>query len=274
MISFPNCKINLGLTILQKRNDGYHDLESVFYPLLLKDIIEVVEATDEPEFSISGLSISGTSEDNLCFKAYTLLKKDHPELPPVKMYLHKTIPMGAGLGGGSADASFMLSLLNKKFNLGISSEKLIDYSLQLGSDCPFFILNKPSFATGRGENLDPIELNLSNYKFFVVVPDIHINTAWAFSQLNFKNKKNVPGKIKELVKQPVETWKDKLSNDFEAIVFQKHPEIAMIKEKLYKDGAVYSSLSGSGSAVYGIFEKGKDISMSFPANYFVKELYS
>ncbi len=273
MISFPNSKINLGLTILQKRKDGYHHLETVFYPLYLKDVLEIIEAKVDSDFSYSGLSITGDKEDNLCYKAYSILKKDHPQLPGVKMHLHKVIPMGAGLGGGSSDGAFMLDLLNQKFSLGISSEKMIDYALQLGSDCPFFFHNQPCFATGRGELLEKIELDLSTFKFLIIVPDLPINTAWAFSQLNLKNLSGIEGKIKEVVKLPVANWKNELVNDFEKIVFTKHPEIKLIKEKLYKAGAIYASMSGSGSAVYGIFKKEEVVNVSFPPNYFVKELH-
>ena len=173
MISFPNCKINLGLNILLKRSDGYHDLETVFYPLPLKDVIEVIkspEAAAGIQFSTTGLPVNGSMEDNLCIRAWRLLQKDFPDLPPVRMHLHKVVPMGAGLGGGSANAAFMLKLLNEKFHLQISTEKLLDYSLQLGSDCPFFIINKSAIGTGRGELLQTIALDLSAYAFVLVNP--------------------------------------------------------------------------------------------------------
>ena len=182
MVSFPNCKINLGLNIVNKRNDGYHDFETVFFPIHLKDALEIIEK-EKFEFSTSGLPIEGEPEKNLCIKAYQLLKKDFPQLPAVQMHLHKAIPMGAGLGGGSADGAFTLKLLNKKFDLSLSEKQLINYSLQLGSDCPFFILNKPCFATGRGEILEQIDLDLSEYKILIVHPAIHISTAWAFSTI-------------------------------------------------------------------------------------------
>ena len=186
MIVFPNCKINLGLHILQKRSDGFHDLETIFYPIAVQDALEIVQqpapATDI-EFSTSGLKVDGNLSDNICVKAYRSLKRDFAQLPAIRMHLHKTIPMGAGLGGGSADGAFTLVLLNKKFNLGLKEEKLIEYALQLGSDCPFFIKNVPSFATGRGEKLETISLDVSGYQFVVVNPQIHINTGWAFSQI-------------------------------------------------------------------------------------------
>lgn len=268
MVLFPNCKINLGLNIVDKRNDGYHDLQTIFYPLQLKDAIEVIE-NSSAQFSLSGLNIDGDNESNLCIKAYQLLKKDFPHLPEVQIHLHKAIPMGAGLGGGSADGAFTLKLLNKKFQLDLSEKQLIDYSLQLGSDCPFFIVNKPSYAIRRGEILEEIDLHLSDYKILLVHPGIHISTAWAFK--NIIPQKPVRS-VKEIIQQPIEAWKNDLKNDFEEPVFVKYPEIKKIKDELYNAEAIYSSMSGSGSAVYGIFEIQKQINISFPNNYFVKIL--
>ena len=281
MIAFPNCKINLGLNIVGKRNDGYHNLETVFYPLDLRDAIEIVEEKStqntmpdsdsyRDQFSISGLKVEGDVENNICVKAYHLLKKDFPDLPPVKMHLHKTIPSGAGLGGGSADGAFTLKLLNKKFNLNLTENKLLEYALLLGSDCPFFIINKPCFAEGRGELMQEIEVELSAYKILIVYPGIHINTSEAFSNIKpGVNKKS----ISEIIKQPIASWQEELYNDFEKPVFNQYPEIKKIKEKLYNAGAIYSSMSGSGSSVYGFFEKEKVVQVSFPENYMVKELF-
>ena len=271
MVTFPNCKINLGLNIVNKRSDGYHDIETVFFPVQLKDALEVIEK-EKFEFSTSGSPIEGETEKNLCIKAWHLLKKDLPHLPAVQMHLHKAIPTGAGLGGGSADGAFTLKLLDKKFNLDLSEKQLINYSLALGSDCPFFILNKPCFATGRGEILEQVEPDLfSDYKIVIVHPGIHISTAWAFATI----KPSKPFKsIKQMIQQPITTWKDELINDFENPAFKKHPEIKKIKDVLYDAGALYASMSGSGSAVYGIFKKDKAISLSFPRNYFVKTLFS
>lgn len=279
MLSFPNCKINLGLKILDKRNDGFHNLETVFYPLQLKDALEVIQSTDHSrkstvDFSASGIAVNGKPEDNLCIKAYELLKKDFSELPAVQIHLHKAIPTGAGLGGGSSDGAFILKLFNQKFNLGLSTEKLVDYALQLGSDCPFFIINKPCFATGRGEFIETISLDLSVYKFFIVNPGIHIKTKWAFDSLTGPRKGRRPDRsksIKEIVAQPVETWKEELKNDFEESVFEIYPEIKKVKDDLYKSGAVYASMTGSGSSVYGIFHKYAQPDHAFPENYFVKE---
>ncbi len=281
MVLFPNSKINLGLNIIRKRNDGFHDIETIFYPLEIQDALEVIQTDKSNEntqhsifniqFSTSGLTVEGKSENNLCIKAYQLLKKDFPQLPAIKMHLHKTIPPGAGLGGGSSDGAFALKLLNQKFNLGLSAEKLIDYALQLGSDCPFFIINKPCFATGRGEFLETIELNLTAYKFIIVNPGIHIDTAEAFSMINpvYTSKS-----IKKIIQQRIETWKKELKNDFEESVFKKYPEIKKIKNDLNNAGAIYTSMTGSGSTIYGIFQKESTAKLSFPKNYFVKELIS
>ena len=268
MVSFPNCKINLGLNVVGKRSDGYHDIETFFFPVHLRDALEIIEK-EKFELSTSGFSIKDEPEKNLCFKAYNLLKKDFQQFPAVQMHLYKAIPMGAGLGGGSADGAFMLKLLNKKFDLSLSEKQLINYSLQLGSDCPFFILNKPCFATGRGEIFEQIGLDLSEYKFLIVQPQIHISTAWAFSTI----KPLKPAKsIKQIIQQSILTWKAELINDFEKPVFEKHPEIKNIKDKLYDAGAMYASMSGSGSAVYGIFNSKETLSLSFPKSYFLKEV--
>jgi 4-diphosphocytidyl-2-C-methyl-D-erythritol kinase len=268
VVFFPNCKLNLGLNIIRKRADGYHDVETVFYPISLCDAIEIIDAGNF-QFSTSGETIHGEQQDNLCIKAYQLLKKDFPQLPAIRMHLHKHIPSGAGLGGGSADAAFTLKLCDRKFGLRLSNEKLIEYALQLGSDCPFFIINKPCFATGRGECLETIDLDISDHKFLVVNPRIHISTAEAFSLITPQQPSR---SIKEIIHQPMETWKSELKNNFEEFIFKKYPEIKKIKEDLYAAGAVYSSMSGSGSTVYGIFRKENNLQVEFPENYFVKEL--
>jgi len=269
MIVFPNCKINLGLHITGKRADGYHNLQTIFYPVLLQDILEILPtpAATETTFTPTGLPIAGDRDSNLCLKAYNLLKQDFPILPFVQIHLHKTIPMGAGLGGGSADGAFTLVLLNKKFDLKLSQQQLIDYALQLGSDCPFFIINKPSYAEGRGELLQPVELNLSAYNLVIVNPGIHVNTGWAFAQL----QPATPAKsLQEIIQQPITTWKDELLNNFEAPVAKAHPAIADIKTQLYQQGAVYASMTGSGSTVFGLFEKGNTPSFQFPKDYLLK----
>lgn len=276
MITFPNCKINLGLNILRKRSNGYHDLETIFYPLPITDTLEIVEWKELDRntpipFSTSGLSIKGDTSSNICVKAYRLLKREFPELPFVQMHLHKIIPSGAGLGGGSADAAFTLMLLNKKFGLGLSSRQLISFAGELGSDCPFFIINKPCFAGGTGEQLEEIDLDLSAYKFVVVNPGIHVDTGRAFLNIT----PAIPEKaIKDIIKLPIERWKDDLKNDFERPIFKKHTEVVEIKDELYRLGALYASMSGSGSTVYGIFKKEQSLSFSFPDEWFVKELIS
>ena len=271
MIVFPNCKINIGLNILGKRTDGYHNLETAFYPLPLYDVLEVIQYTNtaQPcELFLTGIKIEGKPEDNLCVKAYYLLKKDHPQLPPVKIYLHKTIPAGAGLGGGSADGAFMLRLLNDKFQLHLAHEKLLSYALELGSDCPFFIFNKPCFAQQRGQALEAVALSLSGYKLLLVNPGIHVSTAWAFSQVTYS-----ANDLKNAVGEPVERWRELINNNFEETVFKRFPEIAAIKDQLYWSGALYASMSGTGSTVYGIFPGSTTIDIrSFPPHYFVKQL--
>ena len=274
MVVFPNSKINLGLRILKKRNDGYHELETAFYPISLTDILEIIpqkkaKKSTTVSLSKSGLVIEGDPSDNLCVKAYKLLRKDFPGIPQVQMHLHKSIPAGAGLGGGSADGSYTLMLLNREFGLGLSLEKLMAYALKLGSDCPFFLINEPCYATGRGEILEKISLDLSGYKFLIVNPGIHINTGRAFLHC----KPSSPDRsIKEILRSPVERWKDELFNDFESWVFGQHREVVEIKDQLYVHGAIYAAMSGSGSTVYGIFPAEKMISLSFPPHYFVKEL--
>jgi 4-diphosphocytidyl-2-C-methyl-D-erythritol kinase len=272
MIVFPNCKINLGLHILQKRSDGFHDLETVFYPILWQDGLEVVQ---DPligqffEFTTSGLAAGSQPQENTCAQAYKLLKKDFPTLPSLRMHLHKVIPMGAGLGGGSSDGAFTLTVLNKKFNLGITEDQLINYALQLGSDCPFFIRNRPSYATGRGELLQDIAVDLSEYKIVVINPGIHVPTGKAFERI-VPNKERVS--IRDIIRAPVKEWKDTLKNDFEDSVFSDYPEIRHIKEQLYRQGAVYASMSGSGSSVYGVFEKNQAPQLAFPSRYLIKEV--
>ena len=270
MIVFPNCKINLGLAVLGKRPDGYHNLQTVFYPLPLFDVLEVIQhSNNKPELLLSGIAIDGQPETNLCIKAYRLLKNEFPHLPSIKICLHKTIPAGAGLGGGSADGAFMLMLLNDKFKLHLTQEKLLQYALTLGSDCPFFIINKPCFAQQRGEIMETIQLDLSGYVLVLINPGIHVNTGWAFTQVNFSNSNN----IETIIQHPVDTWQHQLMNDFEPPVFEKYPEIKAIKNSLIERGAIYASMSGSGSSVYGIFNKAIKIEDNFfPSHYFIKQV--
>ena len=254
MITYPNAKINLGLNIIEKRPDGYHNLETVFYPINLQDALEVTQLEGEEDYSltVSGTPIEGEPESNLVVKAYRLLKKDFPEIPSIDIHMYKHIPTGAGLGGGSADAAFMIKLLNDKFHLNLSVEKMEEYAAILGADCAFFIKNKPVFATGIGNVFEPVQLSLKGYYLVLVKPDIFVSTKDAFS---FIQPKKPEYSLKEIIRMPIETWRATMKNDFEDSVFQKFPEIAAIKDKLYDMGAVYASMSGSGSSVFGIFRE-------------------
>ncbi|SFF11719.1 4-diphosphocytidyl-2-C-methyl-D-erythritol kinase [Chitinophaga sp. CF118] len=263
MIVFPNCKINLGLHVIRKRPDGFHDLETVFYPLPLTDALEVI-SPGTLSFTSSGIPIPGNTADNLCLKAWHLLKRDFPTLPEINIHLHKHIPIGAGLGGGSADAAFILRLLNNRFQLSLTEEQLIQYAATLGSDCAFFIRNEACYATGRGEILESIALDLGSWSFVLVDPGIHVNTGWAFSHITPK----VPAQsLRNSISGPVENWKTTIINDFETPVFNAHPELGKIKEQLYAHGAVYATMSGSGSAMVGIFPKNKISGITFNPGY-------
>lgn len=254
MITFPNVKINLGLSITEKRPDGYHNLETVFYPVALEDALEVRTSSataSDRKFTLHqhGLEIAGKPEDNLVSKAYQLLDEEF-NLPPVDIHLFKHIPSGAGLGGGSSDAAFMLKLLNEHFHLHLSDNQLEAYAATLGADCAFFIRNKPTFAEGIGNIFSPIELSLSGYGIMIVKPDIFVSTREAFSNIH-PHRPEHP--IKEVIQRPVSEWKETLINDFEASVFPLHPAIEAIKQELYNQGAAYASMSGSGSSVFGLF---------------------
>jgi len=277
MLVFPNCKINIGLIVSGKRTDGYHNIETIFYPLPFNDALEIIPSRDpKPSpaagFTHSGILIDGEEKDNLCIKAYQILKRDFPQLPAVQIHLHKAIPIGAGLGGGSADAAFTLTALNEKYTLHLSHQQLLNYALELGSDCPFFIINKPCMATGRGEILKPLNLNLSGYRLILVNPAIPVNTGWAFSQLKIDGKTNLHQSLQAIVSQPISSWREALGNDFESPVFEKHPAIKDIKETLYEKGALFASMSGSGSSVFGLFEKEISPSFHFPENYLTRSL--
>jgi 4-diphosphocytidyl-2-C-methyl-D-erythritol kinase len=270
MVCFPNAKINLGLHIVGKRPDGFHNLHTVFYPIQIKDILEVIPVQNEQQqiqFSQSGIPVDGNEANNLCVKAYQLIKKLKPAVPAIQMHLHKNIPMGAGLGGGSADGAFALKQLNQQFDLNIPQSELLEMALQLGSDCPFFIYNQPCLATGRGEILTPISLDLSAYSIFIVNPGIHVNTGWAFSQITYKSPAI---SLSEAINLPIAEWKKNIENDFETAVFKTYPAIEQIKNKLYEAGAIYASMSGSGSTVFGIFNAQKQLSDFFPTSYFCK----
>ena len=248
MISFPNAKINLGLHVIRKRYDGFHDIETVFYPISLSDSLEIYHS-DKPEASLKLYGPLLPAGENLCMRAFHLLKEEF-DIPSVEMHLLKHIPTGSGLGGGSSDAAQTLLMLNDLFKLNISSAGLETLAAKLGSDCAFFIRNRPVFASGRGEVFEEISLDLSGFEIKVINPNIHINTAEAYGFVKPDAERPY---LREIIRQPLSDWKDILINDFEKPIFEKHPEIREIKESLYKMGAVYASMSGSGSAVYGIF---------------------
>lgn len=268
MIVFCNCKINIGLYITEKRDDGYHNLETIFFPLPLYDVLELVVA-DKTDITILGRPIPGNANNNIILEAYYLLKQDYPHIPPVHFYLLKNVPTGAGLGGGSANGANTLIALNKKFQLHLSFHQLLYYALQLGSDCPFFIQNQPCFATGRGELLETIPLHLSSYKIAIINPGIHVSTSQAFSLLQ---PKKAPIHLKDAINQPIEDWLHSITNDFENVVIKMYPQIGTIKQHLYEQGASFALMSGSGSTVYGIFKKEQTIQLNFPSHYYTTVL--
>ncbi len=260
MLAFPNCKINLGLSITEKRADNYHNLETVFYPVPLYDVLEIIESQEKKtRFASEGIPVPGDISSNLCLKAYELISKDY-RIPAVDISLIKNIPMGAGLGGGSSDAAFTLKLLNDLFELKITDEKLIGYASVLGADCAFFIKNKAMFAHGIGNLFQEIELNLESYYMVLIKPPVHISTAEAYSGI-IPSKKSP--QVLDIIKSPLHTWKNHLINDFEKSIFKNHEEIKFLKNYLYAQGAVYASMSGSGSSVFGLFEKEVDFAEDF-----------
>ena len=249
MILYPNAKINIGLNVIKKREDGYHEISSIFYPIKsFFDILEIIPSNIF-EYTSTGVHIPG--KENICFKAYSLLKKDF-DIGNVKIHLHKKIPIGSGMGGGSADGACTLIALNNLFNLKLSNYQLEKYALRLGADCPFFIDNTPKYITGIGEKMKEIHLDLSSYNLKFIFPKKHISTKEAYNSI-------IPcipeENVLDLVKQSLKTWKEKVINDFELSIFQKYPRLKKIKEQLYADGAIYASMSGSGSMIYGIFLK-------------------
>jgi 4-diphosphocytidyl-2-C-methyl-D-erythritol kinase len=249
MILFPNAKINLGLHITAKRKDGFHDIETCMVPIPLYDALEMI-ISNKTVFDVSGLPIPGEEKDNLILKALKLLRKDFNDLPNVHIHLHKNIPMGAGLGGGSADAAFALTLMNNLFDLYLENWFLEDYAAQLGSDCAFFIDNTPKIATGRGEILEPVDVDLKGNHLVLIKPPIHIGTKEAYAGVvPQKPEKNLAHILKDKT-----LWKTELQNDFEKSIFPQHPELAAIKKSLYDMGAYYAAMSGSGSTIFGLFE--------------------
>lgn len=266
MLCFPNAKINLGLNVVSKRPDGYHNIETIFYPIPVKDALEIVPAIRDESFSQTGITIDGCPDNNLVLRALRLLREIYP-IPPLEIHLLKAIPFGAGLGGGSSDAAFMLKLLNDFCKLGLSFDELEQKAALLGADCPFFIRNTPVFATGTGNVFTPVTLSLEGYHLCLVKPDIAVSTPEAYAMV----RPQMPStSLTEIISQPVEAWKNQMVNDFETSVFNRYPEIARIKESLYEAGAVYASMSGSGSSVFGIFQEPTHLKRQYP-DYFVSE---
>lgn len=273
MINFPNAKINLGLNIISRRSDGYHNIETIFYPIDLFDALEIVPMKkDEIEtntissqyrFFQSGLEIDADNENNLVIKALNLIKQEK-EIPSIDIHLLKKIPLGAGLGGGSSDAAAMLHLLNNKFKLGYSEAELMTKASILGADCSFFIKNKPTLATGIGNVFEDIELDLKQYAMVVVKPNIYVNTKEAYSMIV---PKMIEISLKEIIKMPIEEWREVMKNDFETPIFEKFPQIRNLKERMYDLGAIYAAMSGSGSSVFGIFDSPPHIDNEFDNNF-------
>ena len=272
MIVYPNAKINIGLNVVEKRKDGYHNIETVFYPIKLMDALEIT-ASDSLEqectLKVSGEILSGRPSDNLVIKAYDMLKSMMPDkIKPVEIHLHKHIPTGAGLGGGSSDAAFTIKALNDKFNLKLSNEDMESIASKIGADCPFFIQNKPVFAQGIGDVFSEIDMSLKGKFILLVKPNIGVSTNDAYSIIK-PHQPQIP--LRELLKLPLEEWKNNVVNDFEYSVFVKYPEIAAIKDRLYDLGAVYASMSGSGAAVYGIFDNQVEFVDEIFSGYFCRQ---
>jgi len=262
MICFPNAKINLGLNVVNKRPDGYHNIETIFYPIPVKDALEVVHASTT-SFTQTGIHIDGPEEKNLVLKALTILKENY-SIPPLEIHLLKAIPFGAGLGGGSSDAAFMIKLLNDFCQLKISLDEMENISSRIGADCPFFIRNKPVFASGIGNVFTPVELSLKGYYLCLVKPDIAVSTPEAYSLVTPAIPQTT---FQEIVQRPVHEWKSCMFNDFEESVFPQYPVIKEIKDRLYKGGALYASMSGSGSSVFGLYENSTCLKDMFPGCY-------
>ena len=249
MIVYPNAKINIGLNVLEKRADGYHELSSVFYPV--KDLYDILEIIPSGKFCFSSSGIEIPGEGNICTKAFKMLKQDFG-ISNVKIHLHKKIPIGAGLGGGSSDGAFILKALNELFDLKMSNTQLEKYALRLGADCPFFIENTPKYVTGIGEEMKNIDLELSDYEIKFIFPELHISTAEAYGSITPKIPKT---NLLDLINQPIENWRGKVKNDFEISVFIMNPQLEKMKKQLYADGAIYASMTGSGSVLYGVMRK-------------------
>lgn len=267
MITYPNAKINIGLNIVSKREDGYHNIETVFYPIPIRDALEFVPSAGDADALVqTGIKVDGNAEQNLVMKALRIFKEDF-RIPNLDIFLHKNIPFGAGLGGGSSDAAFMLKMLNEEFKIGLPERILIDISSRIGADCAFFVSNKPVFATGIGNIFQHFNFSLKGLHIVVVKPDIHVSTPLAYSMVKpQKPEKN----LMELLSSPISQWRDTVKNDFEESVFSKFPEIARIKERLYELGATYASMSGSGSSVFGIFDREVELPTDLTKHYTFK----
>ena len=265
MLCFPNAKINLGLNVVEKRSDGFHNIETIFYPIPLCDGLEITNSKGSKiyEFNSSGIPINIDNSDNIVVKAFELIKSQY-KIPSTAIHLHKNIPFGAGLGGGSADAAFMIKMLNDFYKLELSSEKMEDLAGKLGSDCPFFIQNTPVFAEGKGEIFSPININLSGYYILLIKPDIHISTPEAYAGITPKPSKKP---LQQLIELPIEEWKENIFNDFEDSIFPNHPKLAQLKSELYENGAVYAAMSGSGSTIFGIFNKEPEIRQKWQIHF-------
>lgn len=266
MISFPNAKINLGLHVTSKRKDGYHEIETCMVPIPIHDVLEMILEPQKMIWDTTGIPIPGDERDNLIFKAYKLIKKDFPAIPSLSIHLHKIIPMGAGLGGGSADGAFALKMMNNIFELHLDDFFLEEYAEQLGSDCPFFIDNTPKIARGRGELLESVDVDLGGNFLVLINPGIHIGTKEAYAGVSPR-----PPRIElATLLHHKERWKSELVNDFEINIFQNHPVLASLKKSFYEAGAYYAAMSGSGSSMFGLFEH-KPPLMTWDQNYFVFE---
>ena len=264
MIRFPNAKINLGLRIVARRPDGYHNIETVFYPIQLQDALEIVPTSQqETKLSLSGMVIDGDPQNNLVMKSWRRLSHRF-SLPPISIYLHKAIPLGAGLGGGSSDAAFLLAMVRDYFRLPLSDDELDKEAASLGADCPFFLHNKPLLAKGIGDEFEPIELSLKSYRIVLVKPSVSVPTSVAYSLVTPVLPEE---SVRDTVSRPVEEWRGRLINDFEESVFARFPEIGEIKDRLYEQGAVYASMSGSGSSVFALFDKEVDLVEFYPGRF-------
>ncbi|MCU0447174.1 MAG: 4-(cytidine 5'-diphospho)-2-C-methyl-D-erythritol kinase [Microscillaceae bacterium] len=267
MINFPNAKINLGLHIVEKRADGFHNLESFFYPVMWQDVLELVEAKAW-QFATSGIAIPPDGKDNLCGRAYQLLQTDF-DLPPVHIHLHKGIPIGAGLGGGSADAAFTLKALNQLFQLKLTTSQLADYARTLGSDCAFFIANQAQYCFEKGDKFEDLAIDIRGNYIGLVYPNLAISTQEAYRRV-VPNNSRVPLR-KLLLENDVNDWKNLIFNDFEQALFPSYPILGEVKQKLYDLGAIYAAMSGSGSTLFGIFAQKPQLKNHFPSEFSIWE---